>query len=82
MIIKVLGIKTSGFCERIWGKVFAAWPDNFSALPCALLYVQEARGLTSGEVGQDLYFWRSGGEALLLSRSCLAMWTVLSTCLS
>lgn len=74
MIIKVLGIKTSGFCERIWGKVFAAWPDNFSALPCALLYVQEARGLTSGE--------EVGVEALLLSRSCLAMWTVLSTCLS
>lgn len=82
MIIRVLGIKMSGFCARIWRKLFAAWPDNFSALLCALLYVQEVRGLTAAEVGQDLHFWRSGVEALLLSRSSLVMWTVLSTCLS
>lgn len=63
MIIKVLGIKMSGFCERIWGKLFPAWPDSFSALLCALLRVQEVRGLTPGEVGQDLYFWRSGGRS-------------------
>ena len=51
----------------------------FSVLSCmsrkreVLLLEKWGRICTSGEVGV---------EALLLSRSCLAMWTVLSTCLS
>lgn len=74
MVIKVLRIKVSGFCVRIWGKWFGARPDAFLAPLCAWVCVQAAAGLAFGEAEQD--------QASPVSRSSLVAWIVLNTCLS
>lgn len=74
MVIKVLRIKVSGFCVRIWGKLFGARAEDFLAPLCAWVCVQVAEGLAFGDAEQD--------QVSPVSRSSLVTWIVLSTCLS